>query len=286
MLENILITGSGGFIGKNLKEHLQKKYTLFCPLRDEIDLTDFNEVQNFFEINRIDFIIHCASVGGNRNCPDPVSCEKDNLTMIDNLLKVKKDNVKTILFGSGAAYAKNRNLHKVKEFQIGDCIPKDGYGISKMKIAKLALSRNDVLCLNIFACFGKYENKSRFPTYVIQQNLKNEPIIINQNAVFDYLYINDLCKIVEFFMNNFPSDNRVINVTPTERVSLFEIAKTVNKISGYDAKISFLKDGLNYEYTGDNTLLLKEIPDFKFTPIENGLKELYKYLCNSHLYDK
>ncbi len=286
MLENILITGSGGFIGKNLKEYLQNKYTLFCPLRDEVDLTDFKEVQNFFETNRIDFVIHCASVGGNRNCPDPVSCEKDNLIMIDNLLKVKKDNVKIIFFGSGAAYAKNRNLHRVKEFQIGDCIPEDGYGISKMKIAKLALSRNDMLCLNIFACFGKYENKSRFPTYVIQQNLKHEPVIINQNAVFDYLYINDLCKIVEFFMNNFPSDNRVINVTPTESVSLFEIAKTVNKISGYDAKISFLKDGLNYEYTGDNTLLLKEIPDFKFTPIENGLEELYKYLCNSHQYDK
>ncbi len=29
MIENILITGSGGFVGKNLKEFFEDKYKLF-----------------------------------------------------------------------------------------------------------------------------------------------------------------------------------------------------------------------------------------------------------------
>ena len=282
MLRNILITGSGGFVGKNIKEYLDNRYNLICPRSFELDLTDTDKVMTFFAEHKIDAVIHCASVGGVRGCNDPESCEKDNLKMVENLLKYKNDNANVILFGSGAAYSKNRNLHKVKESRIGEVIPEDLYGKSKMEIAKFCKSRRDTLCLNIFACYGKYENDSRFPTYAVMQNLKHEPVVINQNVVFDYLYINDLCKIVEFFMNNFPSDNRVINVTPTESVSLFEIAQTVNKISGYDAKISFLKDGLNYEYTGDNALLLKEIPDFKFTPIEQGLKELFE-ICKKIL---
>ena len=263
MLRNILITGSGGFVGKNIKEYLDNRYNLICPRSFELDLTDTDKVMTFLAEHKIDAVIHCASVGGVRGCNDPESCEKDNLKMVENLLKY-------------------RNLHKVKESRMGEVIPEDLYGKSKMEIAKFCKSRRDTLCLNIFACYGKYEKDSRFPTYAVMQNLKHEPVVINQNVVFDYLYINDLCKIVEFFMNNFPSDNRVINVTPTESVSLFEIAQTVNKISGYDAKISFLKDGLNYEYTGDNALLLKEIPDFKFTPIEQGLKELFE-ICKKIL---
>ena len=278
MIKNVLLTGSGGFVGKNLKEYFQDRFNLICPRSFELDLTNDSSVKTFFDTYpKIDFIIHCASTGGARGSIDPVTCEADNLKMVTNLLETKDKSTKLLLFGSGAAYSKNRNLHKVKESQIGEVIPQDQYGKSKMHIAQLAQSRDDMLCLNIFACYGKYEKESRFPSYAIMQNLKQEPVVINQNVVFDYLYIKDLCKIVEFFMNNFPTGNRVINVTPTQSISLLEIAQTVNKISGYDAKISFLKDGLNYEYTGDNTLLLKEIPDLKFTQIEQGLKELFKY---------
>ena len=148
-----------------------------------------------------------------------------------------------------------------------------------METAKIALSRDDMLCLNIFACYGKYEKESRFPSYAIIQNLKKEPVVINQNVIFDYLYIADLCRIVECFIKNQPK-NKVINVTPTNSISLFEIAQTVNKISGYKSQISFKEEGMNFEYTGDNTLLLQELPEFEFTMIETGIKNLYDYCKN------
>lgn len=43
---NILLTGSGGFIGRNLKEYLQDKYTLFCPRSYELDLTNEKQLPN------------------------------------------------------------------------------------------------------------------------------------------------------------------------------------------------------------------------------------------------
>ncbi len=281
MVKNILLTGSGGFVGKNLKEYFSKKYSLLCPRSFELDLRNYDSVKSYFEKNNVDFIIHCASTGGVRGCDDPVSCEVDNLNMLQNLLKLKRKDARIITFGSGAAYAKDRNLHKVKESQIGDVIPKDLYGKSKMESAKIALTREDMLCLNIFACYGKYEKESRFPSYAIMQNLKKEPVVINQNVIFDYLYIADLCRIVECFIKNQPK-NKVINVTPENSISLFEIAQTVNKISGYKSPISFKACGMNFEYTGDNSLLLEEIPDFKFTSIEEGLSQLF-YHCKNLL---
>ena len=46
---NILLTGSGGFIGLNLKEYLKTKYTLFCPRSYELDLTHSDAVKKYFQ---------------------------------------------------------------------------------------------------------------------------------------------------------------------------------------------------------------------------------------------
>ena len=274
---NILLTGSGGFVGKNLKEYLKNKYTLFCPRSFELDLTNENAVRNYFSANSIDFIIHCGSIGGARGIQDKETTVEDNLSMVENLLKSKRDDVRVILFGSGAMYDKSRNLHKVKEKEIGKYIPQDLYGQSKIKIAQIARKRNDVLCLNIFACYGYGEKESRFPSYAINQVLNDEDITINQNVIFDYLFIEDLQKIVEYFILHKP-ENKVINVTPTCSISLLQIAEFVKNISKTEVKINIKNPVLNNEYTGDNSLLLDEIPNFEFTPIDVGLKKLYLYI--------
>lgn len=281
MTQTILLTGSGGFVGKNLKEWLGGKYELFCPVSKDLDLTNAQKVDDYLKSRNIDLIIHCATTGGARGCVDPENCIEDNLAMVNNLLTSKKITARVILFGSGAAYAKDRELHKVKETEIGKIIPNDKYGISKMQIAQIAKTRTDLLCLNIFACYGKYEKSSRFPTYAITQNINNQPIIINKNVIFDYLYIDDLCKITEHFIKKFPL-KKIINITPSQSISIAEIAKIVNKIGKNESKVYFKEQGMNFEYTGDNALLLEEIPNFDFTSIEQGLKELYDHIVNKY----
>lgn len=276
---NILLTGSGGFIGKNLKEYLKDKYALLTPRSYELNLCDENAVRDYFSHNEIDFIIHCASVGGVRGVEDSDDTIETNLCMVNNLLKYKNENTKMILFGSGAMYGKTRDLHKVKESETGKFLPQDLYGQSKIKIAEIARQRDDVLCLNIFGCYGYGEKESRFPSYAINQNLVHKPIIINQNVIFDYLFVEDMAKIVEYFIGNSWSDS-VINMTPVKSVSLLEIAQIVNEISDYKSEIIVKNPVMNYEYTGDNSLLMKNIPFFKFTDLKDGIKKLYDYNKN------
>lgn len=279
---NILLTGSGGFIGQNLKEYLKDKYTLFCPRSYELDLTRSDDVSKYFKFHDIDLIIHCGSVGGVRGEKDKASTIDENLAMLNNLISSKRNGVRIILFGSGAMYDKSINLHKVKESEIGKFLPFDLYGQSKMKIAEIVQSRSDILCLNIFACYGYNEKSSRFPSYAINQVLTGQDIIINQNVVFDYLFVEDMQRIVEYFINNIPK-HKIINITPTKSISLLEIAELVKEISFSNCKIEIKNPVMNNEYTGDNSILLQEISNFKFTSIKEGLNKLYLYIEKNKL---
>lgn len=278
----ILLTGSGGFIGKNLKSYLQEKFELLTPRSYELDLTNADEVAEYFRANDIDFVIHCGSIGGARGVQDKDTTIEDNLAMVENILSNKKASAKVILFGSGAMYDKARNLHKVKETQIGEVVPNDLYGKSKLMIAEKIKNRQDVLMLNIFACYGYGEKESRFPSYAINQVLHGEAIEINQNVFFDYLFVEDMEKIVEHFVNHFPND-KVINITPTESISLLEIAKIVNTFGEKKVDIRIKNEILNNEYTGDNYLLLKNYPEVQFTDIRDGLKNLYESMLVKEL---
>ncbi len=278
-MKTILLTGSGGFIGKNLKNYLQDKYVLLTPRSFELDLTHESTVQKYFEQNKIDFIIHCGSTGGARGINDKDTTIENNLAMVENLISAKNPQVRMILFASGAMYDKSRPLKKINEDEIGKVVPSDLYGKSKMLIAQKIAKRDDVLCFNIFGCYGYGEKENRFPSYAISQNIKKEPIEINQNVVFDYLFVEDMQKIVAYFIENKPTQN-IINITPTKSISLLEIAQIVNANSDFKSEIIIKNPIMNNEYTGDNKKLLDEYKDFTFTEYETGLKKLKDFIAS------
>jgi GDP-L-fucose synthase len=175
-----------------------------------------------------------------------------------------------ISFGSGAEYNKQRSLSKVKETECGESIPVDDYGFSKYIISRCIESYEENICLRLFGVFGKYEDvETRFISNTILKNILGLPIHINQNVVFDYLYINDLMKIIPNFLEGDLKHN-IYNITPGKPIDLITITKMINP----QAQIILGKPGLNHEYTGDNTRLLEQIGDFQFTPVSTGISEL------------
>lgn len=277
-MKNILLTGSGGFIGSHLKECLQNKYNLFTPRSFELNLLDTLSVKKYIETNKINFIIHSASCGVRITADASIEdVAKPNLEMFNNLADCVNSNCPMITFGSGAEYDKSRPLQKIKEENFGENIPQDPYGYSKYAISKEIEKRENILNLRIFGIYGTDEDKSRVTSCIVNDNLAHRPILLNQNVVFDFIWIEDFCKIVEFFIEN-PTKEKFINVSPTKSIEIVELAKMVNEFSDFKSEIIVKKDGLNKEYTGDNSKLLKLMPDLQFTEYEKGLKILYDYL--------
>ena len=278
-MKTILLTGGRGFIGSNLKRLLANEYTLLFPTSAELNLFDSEAVRAYLQQHPVDFIIHGAAVGGVRGQADAADTVEKNMCMLDNLLTYKNRETKIITFSSGTMYNRFRPLERVKESEIGMHIPKELHGVAKLNMAQTAKARTDTLCLVIFSCYGYGEKSNRVPSYCIGQTLKGEDIVIEKNARFDYLWIDDLVEIIRRFLKHWPT-HRVINVTPDKSVTLGEIAERVKQISGSSVRVVFDEE-LNNAYTGDNSVLLSELPDFTFTPLETGLTKLYRYIQQS-----
>ena len=103
----ILITGSNGFIGKNIKEHFQTKFNeIFAPKRDELNLLNRNAVESYIKKNNFDVIIHC--------CVTLTSIE-ENLEMYFNIERLSDLFGKLICIGSGAEFDGKNYLPKMSE---------------------------------------------------------------------------------------------------------------------------------------------------------------------------
>lgn len=275
---NILLTGSGGFIGSHLKDYLSTNYILYTPRSIELDLTNLKKIEQFFTNHQIDLIIHCATQGARITSEATMEdVAQSNISMFRNLLNYTKTECRMIILGSGAEYNKLQSLKKVKEEDFGISIPQDPYGYSKYIISKDQEGNSNVLNLRLFGVYGANESPTRFISHTIRQILMGQSIFIRRNVVFDYLYIDDFCRIVEKFILCWPSQI-TYNVTPTQSIDLVSLANLVNEIASNPKQIFVEQKGFNPEYTGDNTRLMKELHDFNFTPYIKGVMALYRYI--------
>ncbi|MCZ8286750.1 MAG: NAD-dependent epimerase/dehydratase family protein [Bacteroidia bacterium] len=278
----ILVTGGNGFIGKNIKEsYLAQKYTITAPSRFELDCSDDESVAAYFKKHSFDVVIHSAAKAGHRNASDTSNLFLTNSRMMFNLLKHQNSWGKLLNMGSGAIYDMQHYLPKMPETYFGTHIPKDEHGYNKYILGKLLPSLNQVYDFRIFGIFGKYEDYAiRFISNAICKTIFDLPITLRQDRKFDYLYIDDLMPVLEHFIHNDPVE-KSFNITPDESVSLLDIARLVREISGKNIDIVVANEGLGMEYSGDNSLLRKEMPSLHLTALEKSVIELYHWYASN-----
>lgn len=277
-MKKILITGANGFIGRNLYEGLSECYQVFAPRKDELNLLHQDKVEKYLKENKFDIIIH----SGNQNCTrNTVVSEYEildrNMRMFFNLERCNKYFERMYYFGSGAEYDTNNYRPKMKEDYFGKFIPSDPYGFSKYIMSKIAEKDNNIYDLRLFGVFGKYEEwERRFISNAICRCICDLPVTIRQNVYFDYIYIDDLVKIMKWFIENKPKKKHY-NVCTGEKIDLLSIAKKVVEISGKKIEILISKPGYKLEYSGCNDRVANEIQNLKFNSLEVSIKSLYKY---------
>jgi UDP-glucose 4-epimerase len=278
---NILLTGSSGFIGKNTKEYFSDKYQLFAPSHNELDLLNDNIVHDFFTKHNIDVVIHSAVKPGHRNAKDRSGLFYSNTRMYYNLAQQSKNFGKMIVLGSGAIYDTRNNIHKVSEDSYKNHLPEDDHGFCKYICARDIEHMDNIMELRLFGVFGKYEDYAiRFISNAICKILFDLPITIKQNRLFDYLYIDDLMPVLDYFINN-DAKQKAYNITPDKEIELYQLAEIVGEISGKDLPIIVSNPGMGKEYSGDNILLRNELREVTFTPIHSAIEHLFSWYSNN-----
>lgn len=277
---NIFITGSNGFVGTHLKEYLSNlylEYSLFSPSSSELDLANEIAVDDYILLNKIDVIIHLANKGGDRTTVNMKNVTEYNLRIFFNIAKHEKNVKKIISFGSGAEYGKHKPIIDAKEEDYLKSQPLDEYGFYKSITSKYIEKSQKIVQLRIFGAYGEYENyRFKFITNAIVKNLLQLPIVINKNVLFDYIYIDDLVKMIDWAIHN-ETKEKIYNVTTGTKIDLISLANLVNETSDFKSEIRVLNDGLNNEYTSNNEKILSEIGNFEFTTHKNAILKMRDY---------
>lgn len=278
---NIFMTGASGFIGYHLEEYLRKnysEYSLFTPSSKELDLTNEKDVTTYIIENKIDIIIHLANKGGDRSTLDMKNITEYNLRIFFNIIKHENKVKKIISFGSGAEYGKHKSIIDAKENDYLSSQPLDEYGFYKSITSKYIEKSDKIVQLRIFGAYGEHEDyRFKFISNAIVKNLLKLPIVINKNVYFDYLYIDDLIHMIDWFIHN-ESKEKIYNVTRGEKIDLLKLSNIINETSSFNSDIRVLNDGLNNEYTSNNDRLLKELGNnFQFTTHIDAIIKMRDY---------
>ncbi len=277
-MKSVFITGGRGFIGRNLMENLTAVgYRVLAPSSSELNLLDEQAVDAFIRREPVDIIIHAANKGGGRDTMGMVDVVHDNLRMFFNIAKHADKVEKIIHFGSGAEYGKHQPIAMVTEEEAGKALPHDAYGFYKSVCSRYIEHSNiNIINLRIFACYGKYEDyRYKFISNAIVKNLLGLPITIRQNVNFDYVYVDDLVKMVTWAMTS-NSHYKVYNLTRGMSVDLLTLAGLINSVADCPSEIVVDIPELNCDYTSSNRRIIEECP-VDFTPHSSAIESLYEY---------
>ncbi len=275
-MKTVLLTGGSGFIGRNVCEQLGTAYAISAPSHTELDLTDSSAVRSYLRGKKFDAVVHCAIKPGHRNAQDLSGLLYADTRQFFNLAGNDASWGKMILLGSGLVYNQRHYQPGLKESFCGEFPPEDETGFAKYLMARHGEKfPGRIVDLRPFGVYGKYEDYAiRFISNAICKTLFGLPVTVMQNRKFDYIHVDDLVRVLRHFIDN-PLLHSAYNVTPDAPLELVALANMVVSLSRSPVPVTVKNPGMGVEYSGDNTLLKSVMPDFRVTPVDEGIRVLY-----------
>lgn len=260
----ILLTGSTGMVGRNLLEHPSvHDFEMLTPSSRELNLLDFDAVQNFLNQNKPDMVVHAAGkVGGiQANMREPVSFLIDNLDMGRNVvLAASRVGIKQLInLGSSCMYPRNHDEPLDEDLVLkGELEPtNEGYAIAKIAIAKLCeyIMRENVgfqyktlIPCNLYGRHDKFDpsNSHLIPAIIhkVYQAKHSGHATVeiwgDGEARREFMYAGDLASLIVHSINHFDTLPSVMNVGLGYDYTINEYYQAAAQVMGY--KGSFVHD--------------------------------------------
>ena len=292
-----LVTGGYGMVGSAMESQIKLS-------RETCDLTNPKQTEALFRTIRPDGVIHCAGkvggIGGNSNYKGEYFY--DNLMINTNVIEASRkagvknlvaflstcvfpDNVSYPLtvdqVHSGEphesnypyAYAKRMADVQIRAYReqysinYTSIIPSNIYGPND----NFNLDHGHVMPMLIHKLYLAKKNKTDFTVWGSGEPLR------------EFIYSKDIAKIAEWALYNYEGTDPLI-ISGDEEVSIKDLVGMLVDEFKFKGKVTFDKtkpDG-QFRKPSDNSLIKELLPDFEYTPFEQGIKETVSWFKENY----
>ena len=292
-----LITGGEGLIGSEFIDGIKIS-------RKDFDLTNIEQVKKIFQEHKPDFVIHTAAkVGGvlaNMNYKGDFFYE--NIMMNTNVIhEAKNHGVKKLIAFLSTCIFPDKVEYPLNETKIHlgpPHISNDAYAYAKRMSQVQISSYNEqygtkyfsVIPTNVYGPKDNYnlENSHVLPAIIHKCYLAKKHNIELElwgdgSPLREFIFSRDVAKICDELITNYNETEPVI-LSTSDEISIKDVAEQVTKIMGYKKPIKWdtSKPSGQFRKPSDNSKLKLILPNFKFTPLSDGLEETIEYFVKNY----
>ena len=296
-MNNTLVTGGTGLVGSTIDADIKLSSS-------DVDLRDWNSTLKFFEKISPKNVIHCAArvggVGGNMNAKGEFYY--DNIMINTNVLEAsRRIGVKKVVSFLSTCIFPDDIEYPLTEKKIHLGAPHKtnyGYAYSKRMLDVQAECYREQYGVDFVSVvptniYGPHDNFNINTGHVLP-SLLHKCYIANENntdlevwgdgsSLREFIYSEDIGKLTNWALNNYDEVEPII-FTTSDEISIKDLVDIIVTEFGFKGRVVFNTDKPNGQYRkpSDNSKLLKYLPEFKFTPIEVGVRKTIEWINSNY----
>lgn len=296
MKEKILVTGGKGLVGSAINADVK--------LGREFNLIDSIETDQAFKIHKPTHVIHCAGkvggVGGNMNFKGDYFY--DNLMINTNVIEsARKSGVKNLVCFLSTCVFPDKVEYPLTEAKVHLGIPHDSnypYAYAKRMAdiqirayrEQYGINYTSVIPSNIYGPNDNFslEHGHVMPMlihklYKAKRDGTDFTVWGSGKPLREFIYSKDVARLAEWAVRNYNETEPIIFGT-SEEVSIKDMVDLLIQEFNFKGKVIFDKDKPEGQFRkpSDNSKLKSYLPDFEFTPFEQGIKETVKWFIENY----
>ena len=261
----IYIPGHRGMAGSAIKRNLESKgYThIITRTHSELDLTNQQAVNNFFEAERPEYVfLAAAKVGGIlANSTYPAEFIYENIMIETNVIHAAYTcGVKKLLFlGSSCIYPRLAPQPLKEEYLLtGELeVTNEAYAVAKIAGIRMCKHYNQQYGTNFISVmptnlYGPRDNYDPVTSHVMaalirkfhEAKVGNAPQVVVWGTGAprrEFLHVDDMADACVYLMENYDATNigEFVNIGVGKDVTIRELAELIKDIVGYGGKIVY-----------------------------------------------